>query len=144
MDIAGCDFDAEGAEHAESVLGNGRLWTRLRPSQDYGGQALDFGLWTWNFHIELGRYDGAPFGVEFGGLRRFLGAKSARTLAPRRFRGQNVKMGKAKAGHFGSVLVKFGQFCRVLALFWRLLGPIILTVVYMIFAPFGASEGIAQ
>ena len=63
MDIAGCDFNAEGAEHAESVLENGRLWTsdppsslaglrrasfglstRLRPSQDYGGQALDFGL----------------------------------------------------------------------------------------------------
>jgi len=51
-------------------------------------------------HIAHGRYVGGRFWVEFGPIWADLEAESGLALAPRGFRGRNVKMGKAESGAF--------------------------------------------
>jgi len=60
-------------------------------------------------HIAHGRYVGGRFGVEFGRNRAVLEAESGLALAPGRFEGQNVKMGKAKSGAFFDFFSLFGR-----------------------------------
>jgi len=68
--------------------------------------------------------------VEFGPIWADLEAESGLALAPRGFRGRNVKMGKAESGAFFAFFEFFvGIGCK-LALLDPLFGPVILAPLY--------------
>jgi len=85
-------YDEAGRLVADKIV-NGLTGDPAWPS---GGQARS----RVAEHIAKGRYIGGRFWVGFGGFWAVLEAESALALAPRRFRGRNVKMGKAEVGAF--------------------------------------------
>ena len=74
-------------------------------------------------HIAHGRYAGGRFWAGFGGFWAVLEAESALALAPERFGGRNVKMGKALSGAFFDFFRVFGGIGPELALFNPLFVP---------------------